>query len=158
MASHDELLQRVERLEAIEAINHLKHEYCAYADDNFDADGLASCFTVDAVWDGETFGRYVGREAIRKHFKEDAGDFVFSAHLAMNPIIEIEGSDKAKGKWRLIMPATMLTHGQKQARWFLCAYDEEYQRVNGKWLFKSIKCHINFFSPQRTGWAETAVA
>jgi hypothetical protein len=157
MTSQDELLQRLARLEAIEEIYRLKSQYCAYADDNFNPDGIASLFTEDAVWDGETFGRYVGREAIRRHFKEDAGDFVFCAHLAMNPIIDIDGPDSARGKWRLIMPATMLANGEKEARWYLCGYDEEYKRVGGKWLFKSIKCHTNFFSPHRTAWAETAV-
>lgn len=158
MVTQDELLRRVEKLEALEAIKRLKHEYCAYADDNFNPDGIASLFTEDAIWDAEIFGRYVGRDAIREHFRRDAGDFVFAAHLAMNPIIDLDGPDKARGKWRLIMPATILHEGQKEARWFACAYDEEYARVDGRWLFKSIKCHINFWSPHRTAWAETAVA
>jgi len=158
MVANDDLLRRVERLEAIEAITRLKHQYLAYADDSFDPDGIASLFTEDALWDGEAFGRYVGREAIRKHFRDDAGDFIFCAHLAANPIIDIDGPDKARGKWRMLMLATMRSQGQKEDRWFLCAYDEEYQRVDGKWLFKSIKCHANFFAPHRTGWADLAVA
>jgi hypothetical protein len=156
--SQDELLQRVARLEAIEAIKHLKHQYCAYADDNFDPDGIASLFTEDAIWDGEIFGRYVGREAIREHFRRDAADIIFAAHLAMNPLIEIDGPDKARGKWRLIMPATVMHKNEKEARWLLCGYDEEYRCVNGKWLFKYLKCHINFYSPHRTAWADEAVA
>jgi hypothetical protein len=158
MVANDELLRRVERLEAIEAIHRLKHQYLAYADDNFNPDGIASLFTEDAVWDGEAFGRYVGREAIRKHFRDDAGDFLFCAHLASNPIIDIDGPDEARGKWRMLMLATMRTNGQKEARWFLCAYDEEYRRVSGKWLFKKIISHANFFAPHGTGWADLAVA
>ncbi len=158
MVANDELLRRVERLEAIEAINRLKHQYLAYADDNFDPDGIASLFTEDAVWDQEAFGRYVGREAIHRHFRDDAGDFIFCAHLAANPIIDIDGPDTARGKWRMIMLATMRTNGGKEAKWFLCAYDEEYQRVNGEWLFKRITGHANFFAPHSTGWADLAVA
>lgn len=153
----EELLRRVAKLEAIEAIKRLKFQYCAYCDDQYDPDGIAGLFTEDGIWDGEIFGRHVGRAAIREHFKRDAADIIFAAHLAMNPLIEIDGPDKARGKWRLIMPATVVHDKQKEARWLLCAYDEEYRYVGGKWLFKYLKCHINFYSPHRTAWAEAAV-
>ena len=60
------LEERIQRLEDIEAIKQLKAEYCAYCDDGYNPDGIANLYTEDAVWDGGPFGRYEGRDAIRK--------------------------------------------------------------------------------------------
>ena len=57
--------QRLQMVEDVEAIKKLKYQYCAYCDDNYNADWIANLFTEDAIWEGGTFGRYEGREAIR---------------------------------------------------------------------------------------------
>ena len=48
-------LQQIERrlqvLEDAEAIRNLKARYAALCDNQYDADGIASLFTEDAVWD-----------------------------------------------------------------------------------------------------------
>ena len=55
---------QLQRLVDIEAIRALKVRYARYADAGYDADGLASLFTEDGVWDsGALFGRCVGRDA-----------------------------------------------------------------------------------------------
>ena len=48
--SLESLERRIKKLEDTEAIKVLKRRYCAYCDDNYDLDGLASLFTEDAVW------------------------------------------------------------------------------------------------------------
>jgi hypothetical protein len=153
------LEQRVARLEAIEAIRQLKARYCAYCDDNYDPDGIAGLFTEDGVWDGESFGRYVGREAIRGFFQRASHEITFAAHLVMNPIIDITDPGHATGKWRLIMPATVrLVDGTSEARWLVNSYDESYATVEGAWKFRTMKIHINFYTPHLGTWADTAVA
>lgn len=67
--SVEDLAQHIQTLESIEAIKQLKARYCALCDDQYDANGIASLFTEDAVWDGGNFGRHEGREAIRKFFQ-----------------------------------------------------------------------------------------
>ncbi|HIC33375.1 MAG TPA: hypothetical protein EYO78_01125, partial [Gammaproteobacteria bacterium] len=62
------LEQRLQRLEDVEAIKVLKAEYCAYCDDHYDPDGIASLFVEHGVWDGGFMGRFEGTEAIRDHF------------------------------------------------------------------------------------------
>src|SRR5260221_404979 len=128
-----DLAQRVARLEAIEEIKGLKARYCAYCDDNYDPEGIASLFVEDGLWDGERFGRHVGRDQIKAFFKSISGEIVFAAHLALNPIIEAKDADHATGRWRLIMPATVRTDGKNEARWLVAAYTESYVRVNGVW-------------------------
>ena len=152
-----ELGHRVARLEAIEEIKRLKARYCAYCDDNYDPDGIASLFIEDGVWDGERFGRHVGRGQIKAFFKSISGEIVFAAHLALNPIIEVEDESHATGQWRLIMPATVRTDGRNEARWLVAAYVESYARVNGVWLFQSMHVHVNFFEPHEGSWASSAV-
>jgi uncharacterized protein (TIGR02246 family) len=152
-----DLAQRLARLEAIDEIKRLKARYCEYCDDNYDPDGIASLFIEDGVWDGERFGRHIGRDQIKAFFKSISGEIVFAAHLALNPIIEVEDANHATGKWRLIMPATVRTAGKNEARWLVAAYTESYVRVNGAWLFQSMHTHINFFEPHEGGWASTAV-
>ena len=78
-----ERLERIERrlrvLEDREAIRNLKARYAALCDNQYDADGIASLFTEDAVWESPALGCFEGREAIRKlwaqlfetKFKED---------------------------------------------------------------------------------------
>ena len=89
-------------------------------------------------------------------FQRVSGEIVFPAHLALNPIIEVD-DDTASGKWRLIMPATVITSGIKEARWLLGAYDDHYVRVDGVWMFKRLSLHIDFYSPHAGNWAESAV-
>ena len=60
--SLDDIDRRLRVLEDIEAIKKLKSRYCYLCDDNYDADGLASLFTEDAVWEGGIRGRADGRD------------------------------------------------------------------------------------------------
>ncbi len=83
----EDLERRLRVLEDIETIKKLKARYCAYCDNNYDADGIASLFTEDAVWDGGKFGRYEGREAIRTFFRGAPRIFPFAIHQVMNPIM-----------------------------------------------------------------------
>lgn len=153
-----DLRHRLARLEAIEEIKRLKARYCEYCDRQYDPDGIASLFIENGVWDGEQFGRHVGRDRIKAFFARISGDIVFAAHLVLNPIIEIEDADHATGRWRLVMPATVRANGRKEARWLVGAYADRYVRVDGTWLFESLKFHVNFYAPHLGSWADTAVA
>ncbi len=149
------LEQQVARLVAIEDIKNLKAVYCSYCDAHYDPDGLANLFVEDGVWDGGTeFGRHTGRIAIKEFFSGASGSIVFAAHLVMNPIIEVD-ADTATGKWRLLMPCTVLDETNKaEARWLLSAYDEQYVKVDSRWLFKSLTVDSQFYAAHLTGWAD----
>ena len=147
----EDLEQRIRVLEDIEAIKKLKARYCAYCDHDYDADGIASLFTADAVWDGGNFGRHEGQGAIRTFFRGASRIFPFAIHQVMNPIIEVEG-DKANGSWYLFQPCT-LAEGN-QAVWLAARYEEEYVRVGGEWKFKQLKVFPSFFTPYEQGWVK----
>ena len=147
--------ERLARLEAIAEIKALKARYCAYCDDDYDPEGIANLFVPDGVWDGgPEFGSCVGREELKQFFSRVPDQIRFAAHLVLNPIIDVKDADHATGKWRLLMPATVVSDGgAPESRWLLCEYDEEYLRRDGCWMFKSLKLEVNFYAPHLKGWA-----
>ena len=151
----EDLDRRLRMLEDIEAIKRLKRRYCAYCDDNYDADALAELFTEDAVWDGGVRGYNEGREEIRSFFKNAPQRLPFAIHMVMNPIIEVDG-DTGTGTWYLFQPCTFAEGDQ--AVWGAARYDEEYVRTGGQWKFRSLKLTSHFWTPFDQGWVKTQFA
>ena len=149
--SVEDLAQHIQTLESIQAIKQLKARYCALCDDQYDANGIASLFTEDAVWDGGNFGRHEGREVIRKFFQDASKIFPFAAHNVMNPIIEVD-ADTATGQWYLFQPCT-LAEGS-QAAWLAGRYEETYVKSEEEWKFKYLTVSPFFFTPYGDGWAK----
>jgi ketosteroid isomerase-like protein len=87
--------RRLQALEDAEAIRNLKARYAALCDNQYDADGIASLFTEDAVWESPALGRFEGREAIRTFFQGASGIFSFAIHYSLNGHIEMEGDTAA---------------------------------------------------------------
>ena len=147
----DDLRGRARRLEDIEALRNLKAEYAAACDDNYDADRLAALFVEDATWESQGMGRYEGREAIREFFRGISGHFVFALHYGLNPQMEVTG-DTARARWYLFMPCTVGDTGK--AMWRAGLDEEEYVRVDGKWMYKSKKSAPFFHTTFEEGWAK----
>lgn len=152
------LEQKVDQLYSIEMIKQLKALYCQYCDTGYDADGIASLFTEDGVWDGgKLFGRFDGREAIRCQVACFSGQIHFAAHLVMNPIIAVDG-DRASGRWWLLMPCTATKRGGKiEGRWLVAEYEEDYVRTDGAWKFKKMKIHPKYYAPHLEDWCQHMV-
>ena len=151
LAEVRELRDRVRRLEDIEALRNLKAEYAAGCDDNYDADRLAALFVEDATWESEGMGRHEGREAIREFFRGISGHFVFALHYGLNPQIEVTG-DTARARWYLFMPCTVGDTGK--AMWRAGLDEEEYVKVEGRWMYKSKKSAPFFHTTFEEGWAK----
>ena len=147
------LEQQVARLTAIEDIKQMKALYCHYCDNDYDPEGIGALFVEDGIWDGADFGRYVGRAAIKEFFSGISGDIIFAGHLVLNPIITVD-VDTANGKWWLIMPCTTNLESKKEARWLAAEYDDDYVKIDGKWLFKHLRLDLKFFAPHLDGWVE----
>jgi ketosteroid isomerase-like protein len=148
----EELEQRVRALEDANEIRWLKAQYAAYCDDNYNPDKIAGLFVEDATWESSALGRFEGREAIREFFRGASKIFTFAIHYGLNPQIEVNG-DTAKARWYLFMPCTV--GDGNQAMWRAGIDDEEYVRVNGKWMFKSKTSTGIFSTPFEDGWART---
>ena len=148
----EELELRVRAVEDVNEIRLLKAQYAAYCDDNYNPDKIAELFVEDATWESGALGRFEGREAIREFFRGASKIFTFAIHYGLNPQIEVDG-DTAKARWYLFMPCTV-ADGNK-AMWRAGIDDEEYVRLNGKWMFKSKTSTGIFSTPFEEGWART---
>lgn len=147
----EDLARRVQVLEDIEAIKLLKAQYADACDRGYDANVLASLFAEDAIWDGGSFGRYEGREAIRAFFQGVSSDITFAMHYMMNPIIAVDG-DTATGKWHLFQTCTFAEGNQ--AIFGAARYDEEYRRIDGAWHFWRLALISSFWTPYEEGWVK----
>ena len=65
--------------------------------------------------------------------------------------IEITG-DTARARWYLFMPCTVGDTGK--AMWRAGLYEEEYVRVEGKWMYQSKKSAPFFHTTFEEGWAK----
>ena len=146
-----ELERRIRVLEDIEAIRNLKARYADACDRGYDADTLASLFTEDAVWTSDLFGRYEGREAIRRFFAGVSSDITFAMHYMTNPIIEVNG-DEARGEWYLFQTTTFAAGNQ--AIFGAARYEDQYARVDGEWRFRQVQLSSVFWTPYEQGWVK----
>jgi hypothetical protein len=146
------LAARVDRLEAIEAIRHLKARYAELVDARYEggqplpaerlapiAAAIAALFTEDAVWHaGGRLGTARGRAEIRARMA--APTLRASRHYFVNPRIEIDG-DRARARWELLAPCTLV---DGRAAWLAGAEDDEYARIDGRWLHASMHLTVHF--------------
>jgi uncharacterized protein (TIGR02246 family) len=146
-----ELADRLRELEDIEEIKRLKARYAAACDNNYDADAIAELFAEDAQWDGGDLGKANGREKIRAFFRHASEFFPFAIHNVMNPQIKVDG-DHATGQWYLLQPATMAKGNQ--AVWLDATYNDEYARIDGRWVFQKLRVTTHFLTPYEQGWAK----
>jgi hypothetical protein len=150
----NELTRNLQLLLDLEAIKTLKHQYCAFCDDNYNPDGIAGLFVEDGIWDGGDFGYRTGRDAIRKFFQMAPKTLSFAAHQVMNPIIKVDG-DHATGEWKLLQPCTVETPKGPRAMWLAADYHDSYVRTPAGWKFQSLKVTSLFFTPHEDGWVKT---
>ena len=141
----EQIERRLQGLEDAEAIRNLKARYAALCDNHYDADGIVSLFTEDAVWESPALGRFEGRDAIRNFFRGASGIF----H------IEVDG-DTARARWYLFMPCTVAAGNQ--ATWRAGIDHETYARVAGIWMFRHKRSEPLMSVPFETGWAPARFA
>jgi len=145
-----ELEKRVQVLEDLEEIKKLKVRYAKYVDDNFNVEKLGELFTEDAVWGGEAWGEFRGREVIKEYFAGMSKHMIFSCHRIVAPDITVEGN-KAYGTW-YGMNSGILRNGK--GFWSSCLYIDEYKKIKGKWLMSNVKLRHFYRSPYEGGWAK----
>jgi hypothetical protein len=157
--THISRLEKVERrlqiLEDTECIKKLKSKYCHYCDESYNADGIASLFVENGIWDGgKLFGRYESRKEIKKFFQRVSKEITFAFHAVVGPTIEIKGNN-AHGTWYLLQSSTLKKGNQ--AVWGAGRYDEDYVKTRGEWKFKKIKVSFFYWTPYEFGWARKRI-
>jgi hypothetical protein len=167
MSSFEELAREIAALqlrvavsESTLAIVALKARYAELVDQRFSrgsvlddealarvATRIADLFTVDGSWDGGPgLGISVGRDAIAARLREPT--LSFSRHFFMNPKIDIAG-DSATARWDLLSPCR---RADGSSYWMSGYEDDEYERVDGTWLHRSMRLTTVFMTPVGEGW------
>ena len=149
----------LEQLIAAEEIRNVRGAYAAHLDRQ-DLDALIGLFTENAVCDfGEAFGRWVGRDEIRRNYAKtfaDIGEPFNALHVVTNPWITIESPTRAHGRWYLLdlltrqAPHSALATrgGHDNPLLYLGVYEDDYVKTDGVWRFAYVKLH--FLWPSRT--------
>jgi hypothetical protein len=152
------LEERVGRLEDLEAIKNLKHQYARYCDSGYDANGFASLFVEDGIWDSNAFGVYRGRDEIFDFIAGLREEILWALHYMVNPIIDIADDGlSARGTWILLEPATMGGldgSSERDAVVITANYEDEFVKVDGEWRFKKVKAHFHQVSNLDQGWVK----
>jgi hypothetical protein len=155
-----DLEARLRGLEDVEEIRRLKARYGDLVDARYGPDGplgeaelrrradeIAALFTDDAVWDGGGgLGLCRGRAEIAARMA--APTLRFSWHYFVKPSIEVAG-DTARGRWDLLAPCTLR---DGRPAWMAGVEDDEYRRVDDRWLHSAMRLRVVFFAPHETGW------
>lgn len=144
-----ELERRITRIEDIEAIKQLKARYCEICDDDHNPDRISSVFAEDGIWESKEFGTARGAAGIRELFRHFQTIIKFSQHNIMNPIIEVDGN-RAKGSWYFLGPFTFTE--KNEPRWLALRYEDDYVKINGKWLYQHLRVHMRMNAPHASGW------
>jgi hypothetical protein len=159
------LRRRVASSESVLALQALKARYGELVDRRFSAgavvgaamlaevaEAIAGLFTMDGVWDGGPgLGTATGRPAIAARLRDST--LVFSRHFFMNPRLDVDG-DTATGRWDLLSPCR---RADRTSYW-MCGYeDDEYARVDGEWLHRSMRLTTVFMAPVGEGWTRVFV-
>lgn len=159
-----ELRRRLDVSESVLAIQAMKARYAELVDQRFAkgevvdattltdlAKKIADLFTPDGTWDGGPgLGVSTGRAEIAQQLC--ATTFSFSRHFFLNPRISIEG-DSATAKWDLLSPCRR----GGESYWMCGIEDDEYARMNGVWLHRSMKLTTVFFSAADDAWSKIFV-
>lgn len=159
LAAMEARLQQLEHLADERDIGVLMHRYIEACDHVRRAEHTAAMFTEDATWEGANryreFGVTVGREAIREMFEGTPEQLPLTVHWLTNAVVEVaEGRAAATGRWEVVQAATF---GQSATPvWVAARYDNEFRRVDGRWLIHHIRYADVFVTPfDGGGWDVT---
>lgn len=161
MSAEESIEQRVRRLEDVEEIKKLKARYCDYVDLGWELEDpdkkiklVSTVFSENIVWEVPTADglseRFNGREQVLEQYDRAVAPFRFGIHLAMNPIIEVDG-DAASGQWPVLVP---MTEPDGTAVWCAGKYLEQYERTAEGWRITYLRLATAFYTPFDTGWAK----
>ena len=145
---------RIQRLEDAENIRTLKSRYHTYVNDT-DFDRVGSLFAADASlklgYLMPTENAIVGRDNIQTAFsgmKTSTSQSQLKQFLHSH-IVELTGPDTASGTGMLYA-----CYGVHADAYVVAGkYSEDYARVDGAWLFRTMDLALYFTVPLALGWA-----
>jgi ketosteroid isomerase-like protein len=149
------LEQMVTRLEDQRDIERLQRTYGYYVDKNL-WDEIPGLFTEQATLEIGGRGVFVGRERIREymHYLGFPVHGRLYDHTQMQPLIHVSpDGTSAKGRWRALVFGG--DYGGSSA-FADVIYENEYRKVDGKWMISKLHAWFVFYTDFDRGWGESA--
>ena len=149
------LQQLVTRLEDEREIEILQRTYGYYVDKNLWTE-IPQLFTEDGTLEIGGRGIFVGRKRVQQYV-EWLGFPVHGRlydHTQMQPIVHVSpDGTQAKGRWR-----ALIYGGDYGAVSMFgdAIYENEYRKVNGKWMISKLHAWFVFYTELEKGWGVRA--
>ncbi len=149
------LQQLVTRLEDERDIEILQRTYGYYVDRNNWSE-IAQLFAEDGTLEIGGRGIFVGRQRVQQYL-EWLGSPVHGRlydHTQMQPVVHVSPDGRsAKGRWR----ALVFGGDYGGASVFGdCIYENEYRKVNGKWMIAKLHAYFVMYTDLAQGWGVRA--
>jgi hypothetical protein len=151
---------KVAHVNDVQEIYNLQNAYGYYLDRSL-FDDVADLFTDDAVVEINARGVYKGRN-VRNLFKGAMGGGVnglqfgrINTHMQMQGVVHVDpGGETAKGRWRsFAMLGTAGRDGRPgSAMWSQGPYEITYRKVNGRWMFQTMRWDPEINADFHAGW------
>lgn len=151
--------RRLARLEDIEELHRLRYRYHELVNSNAWEHHAAELFTEDAVMDYAHMGTPRGRKEIAAFFSAATAGVTGSESPAEPPFVKqfihahdvrLDDEDPDRATGISYLEAKPVYRGES----FLVSgrFDDEYHRVDGRWLFSKVKLEVWFMVPAHQGW------
>jgi hypothetical protein len=145
------LQQAVAHLEDEREIEILQRTYGYYVDKNLWSE-IAQLFADDGTLEIGGRGVFVGRKRVQQYL-EWLGFPVHGRlydHTQMQPVIHVSPDGMtAKGRWRALVfggdYGAVSVFGD-------CIYENEYRKVNGKWMIQKLHAYFEMYTDLDKGW------
>ncbi len=148
-----DLLARLQHRVEIEELHAHYGELC---DQGFPPEEIAALFAEDGTWESSPNGvRREGRAAIAEHFRTAGSWYPWSLHVNVPVRIVVdEGGLRARGTWYLLMPCVDSSTGRATAGWLAGRYDNDFERHDGSWRYRSIHIDFGLMARHHGDWAQ----
>ncbi len=121
-------------------------------------DQLAALFADDGSIEIALRGVYVGRPAVRRNLdlygQAGLDDGVLHNHMQFQMVIDV-GADGKSARLRS-RALSMMGNFNRNATWMGGNYENEFVKVNGRWMFHRDHQVNTYFAPYETGWKDLA--
>jgi hypothetical protein len=121
-------------------------------------DDLAALFAEDGTIEIALRGVYAGRPAVRRNLNlyGQAGldDGVLHNHMQYQMVIDV-APDGHNAKLRSRALSMMGNYG-KSSMWMGGIYENEFVKIDGRWMFHKDQQINTYFAPYETGWKDLA--
>jgi hypothetical protein len=151
---------RVGVVEDVQDIYNLQNAYGYYLDRSL-FDDVADLFADDAVVEINARGVYKGKN-VRNLFKGAMGGGVnglsfgrINTHMQLQGVVHVDPDGQtAKGRWRsFAMLGTAGRDGRPgSSMWSQGPYEITYRKVNGKWMFQTLRWDPEINADFHAGW------